>query len=73
MERTNIVLATERISSDGRLNSCLQAGRILKMLKYFALTLLYSSAISVLGEFEAEEPLDRGRYCLGLKAMRQKT
>jgi len=43
------------------------------MLKYIALVLLCNLAISVLGEFEAEEPLDRGRYCLGLEAMSQKT
>lgn len=49
----------------------LQTGRILKMLKYIALLLLCNLAISVLGEFEAEEPLDRGKYCLGLKAVRQ--
>lgn len=72
MEGADIVLATERVSSDSRLNSCLQAGRILKMLKYIALALLCNLAISVLGEFDAEEPLDRGRYCLGLKALRQK-
>ena len=72
VERADIVLSTKRISSDGRLNSCLQAGRILKMFKYTALVLLCNLAISVLGEFDAEEPLDRGRYCLGLKAMRRK-
>ena len=72
MERANIIFATECISSDGRLSPCLQAGRILKMLKYIALALLFTLAVCVLGEFEAEEPLDRGRSCLGLKAMRQK-
>ena len=72
MEGADIVLSTKRISSDGRLNSCLQAGRTLKMLKYIALVLLCNLAISVLGEFDAEEPLDRGRYCLDFKDMRQK-
>lgn len=62
VDRTNTYFATECILSDGRLNSCLQAGRILKMLKYLGLVLLCNLVISVLGEFQAEEPLDRGRY-----------
>lgn len=59
VDRTSSYFATECIFSDGRLNSCLQAGRILKMLKYLTLALLCNL---VLGEFQAEEPLDRGTY-----------
>lgn len=36
----------------------------MKSWKYIALVLFSNLAISVLGEFEAEEPLDRGRYYL---------
>ena len=38
--------------------------------KYFALVLFSNLAVSVLGGFEAEEPLDRGRFYFIKNALR---
>ena len=47
----------------------LQASGIMKTWNYIALVLFSTLAICVLGKFEAEEPLDRGTYCLGYNAV----